>query len=569
MSAAETSDAARPARFGLAAKLFAILILLGAVAVLITGVLGYVRARDALEETIFNQLTAARETKARQVETYFRTIRAELRLLAALQDGGRRHARAFAAAVDELDAEPVPDELRQQASSTGTTTDYLPMVRRLLGDRTPTRRLTCRSARRRYFLQYHYIVANPHTAGPAQAGRRSRRRQRLQQAARDLPSADAHGGVDARLLRLPAGRPQVRPHHLHGRQGSRFRHLAADAGPTGTPISPPPSPAAPARPIRRRPASRISPPTCRPTAQPSAFMAAPVIDQGVVIGVLVAQLSIEEIDSVVTGDRRWRQEGFGATGEAYLVGPDYLRALRPAHVLRESRPLFRRAEGRPAPRTSDIDAIRRYGTPVLHQRVDTTASRAALARHRGHRRDPGLSRHARRSPRGGRSRFPGVKWALIAKIDSSEAFAPVYQLQRDLVIVGGVALLVVIVTGAWLSRSLLGPLRELTAGVRRFAAGDYDAKVPVRTRDEIGQLCPAFNGMVDEMQREERRDREQEPRERGAAAERPAGADRQPPARRRAGHRRRLRRGHRGLRRHRRLHRDVVGACRRPRSSPC
>ena len=31
MSAAETSDAARPARFGLAAKLFAILILLGAV----------------------------------------------------------------------------------------------------------------------------------------------------------------------------------------------------------------------------------------------------------------------------------------------------------------------------------------------------------------------------------------------------------------------------------------------------------------------------------------------------------------------------------------------------------
>ena len=64
---------------------------------------------------------------------------------------------------------------------------------------------------------------------------------------------------------------------------------------------------------------------------------------------------------------------------------------------------------------------------------------------------------------------------------------------------GVVALLVVIVTGAWLSRSLLGPLRELTAGVRRFAAGDHDAHVPVRTRDEIGQLCLAFNGMVDEI----------------------------------------------------------------------
>ena len=68
-------------------------------------------------------------------------------------------------------------------------------------------------------------------------------------------------------------------------------------------------------------------------------------------------------------------------------------------------------------------------------------------------------------------------------------------------IVGGLALLVVMLTGAWLSRSLLGPLRELTAGVTRFAAGDYGAKVPVRTRDEIGALCTAFNGMVEELQR--------------------------------------------------------------------
>ena len=60
MTAAHPAAPLRPARFGLAAKLFAILILLGAVAVLITGVLGYVRARDALERTIFAQLTAAR-----------------------------------------------------------------------------------------------------------------------------------------------------------------------------------------------------------------------------------------------------------------------------------------------------------------------------------------------------------------------------------------------------------------------------------------------------------------------------------------------------------------------------
>ena len=97
------------------------------------------------------------------------------------------------------------------------------------------------------------------------------------------------------------------------------------------------------------------------------------------------------------------------------------------------------------------------------------------------------------------SRGPAKSSAIVAKIDSAEAFAPVYRLRQDLAIVGGLALLVVIVTSGWLSRALLGPLRDLTAGVRRFATGDYGAKVPVRSRDEIGQLCVAFNGMVDEL----------------------------------------------------------------------
>jgi class 3 adenylate cyclase/HAMP domain-containing protein len=96
--------------------------------------------------------------------------------------------------------------------------------------------------------------------------------------------------------------------------------------------------------------------------------------------------------------------------------------------------------------------------------------------------------------------IPGVKWGIVARITTVEAFAPIRKLERDLLLVGGASLLVVIVIAAWLAHALLGPLRELTDGVRRFAAGNYDVKVPTRTRDEIGQLCAAFNGMVDEIQ---------------------------------------------------------------------
>src|SRR5215204_5890114 len=116
MASAEVTGSIRPARGSLAAKLFATLVLLGAIAVLLTGVLGYFRARDALEKAVFDQLTAARETKARQVETYFRTIQAELRLLATSKmvvDA----TREFRIAVDQLDRADTSPELRQKVSN--------------------------------------------------------------------------------------------------------------------------------------------------------------------------------------------------------------------------------------------------------------------------------------------------------------------------------------------------------------------------------------------------------------------------------------------------------------------
>ena len=85
----------RSARWGLAAKLFAVLLLLGVVAVVVTSVLGYIRAREALEKVIFDQLISARETKANQVEAYFRTIRSEMRLLAF-------DTRAFKTLLEEM-----------------------------------------------------------------------------------------------------------------------------------------------------------------------------------------------------------------------------------------------------------------------------------------------------------------------------------------------------------------------------------------------------------------------------------------------------------------------------------
>jgi class 3 adenylate cyclase len=226
-------------------------------------------------------------------------------------------------------------------------------------------------------------------------------------------------------------------------------------------------------------------------------MAAPIFDAGTVAGVLIAQLSIEQIDKVVTSERQWTREGFGTTGEAYLVGSrGYLRSgLRAFYEHPDAYFAELAATGTP---TEEIDAIRRYGTPILHHKITNRAVTAALAGSEGIGRMVDYDGDSVLASWGPLA-IPGVRWGVVAKVDLGEALAPVDRLQRDLLLVGALALVAVLVIGAWLSRSLAGPLTDLTAGVRRFAAGDYDVKVSSRSSDEIGQLCTAFNSMVDEI----------------------------------------------------------------------
>src|SRR5215471_3344905 len=160
MSVAERPAPDRPVRFGLAAKLFATLILWSAIAVLVSAVLGYVRGRDALQEAIYNQLTAARQAKARQVETYFRTTRDELRLLASTKMVADA-MRGFREGYDELDKTEVSPELRAKVRD-WYVANVLPELKRMFGkDAVIDDYLPVGNAAT--YLQYHYIVANPHT----------------------------------------------------------------------------------------------------------------------------------------------------------------------------------------------------------------------------------------------------------------------------------------------------------------------------------------------------------------------------------------------------------------------
>lgn len=69
------------------------------------------------------------------------------------------------------------------------------------------------------------------------------------------------------------------------------------------------------------------------------------------------------------------------------------------------------------------------------------------------------------------------------------------RLYNTLILASIGAVLVSVFIGVLIARSLTRTLRELTAATQEVARGDLDQQVPVRSKDELGELADSFNRM--------------------------------------------------------------------------
>jgi len=64
-----------------------------------------------------------------------------------------------------------------------------------------------------------------------------------------------------------------------------------------------------------------------------------------------------------------------------------------------------------------------------------------------------------------------------------------------------VGMVIALILGIFLSRTLTRPIRELTRATHAVSEGDLLQQVPVRSKDELGELARAFNKMSSELSR--------------------------------------------------------------------
>ena len=77
----------------------------------------------------------------------------------------------------------------------------------------------------------------------------------------------------------------------------------------------------------------------------------------------------------------------------------------------------------------------------------------------------------------------------------------IHRINNSIFMSGVGTVILALILGAILSRTITRPIRELTSATHKMADGNFGQQVPVRSRDEIGELASSFNKMNNDLAR--------------------------------------------------------------------
>ncbi|WP_300525693.1 methyl-accepting chemotaxis protein [Aminiphilus sp.] len=93
---------------------------------------------------------------------------------------------------------------------------------------------------------------------------------------------------------------------------------------------------------------------------------------------------------------------------------------------------------------------------------------------------------------------PITGWCLVLRAPLAEILAPVQALKTSILLALGILTLLVIGASVWLSGSIATPIRSVSEGMRRVAAGDLTTRIDTRSSlREVRDLVEAINNTID------------------------------------------------------------------------
>ncbi|OBJ00601.1 adenylate/guanylate cyclase domain-containing protein [Mycobacterium sp. 1465703.0] len=462
----------------------------------VIGTVEYVAARNALLPAASERMTQLREAQKRAIETLFSDLSDSL-VVYSRGNTALEAVQAFTAGFDELANAPV-DPGQQRALVDFYNERLIKPLERDTGTKLALDAVLPSNNSQRY-LQAHYTVAahgssNPTGPAPDDAG-----------------DGSAWSAANVRFndyFREIATRFEYRDAMLLDTRGNVVYTVRKSAS-LGTNVLTGPYRQSNLRDAYEKAMAAASvnfvwitdfQPYQPQLGQPIAWLVAPIGPPGKPAGVLALPLPIAKVNRIMTADKQWRAAGMGQTAETYLAGPDNLMRSD-SRLFLEDPQRYRREALAAGSRRETVDTAIRWGGTTLVQPVATAAVRAAQRGEAGTVTDTGyLGRRELASYAPLSLPNSDLHWSILATRESAEANARVASLTQTLILTTTAMVFVICVAALLVAQIFVRPIRRLQAGAREISAGNYDVKIPVTSRDEIGELMAAFNDMSRNLQ---------------------------------------------------------------------
>jgi class 3 adenylate cyclase len=470
-------------------KLIVMLLTVSSCSILVTTYLGYRSGQVNLTNRVFSQLTSVRASKAYQIKSYFKNIRNHTQTLS--EDPSIVAAMGeFTQAYRKLQTEKIPPTFDKKINYYYDKEFLTRLVKTQEG--SPVLQSYTPKVIASRYLQYYYIAANPNPVGkkqllsnPKDGSEYSQVHNRYHPIFRniiqkfgyyDMFLIDLQGTIVYTVFKETDFTSNLQQGPYKDSNLAKLNAIVQNA--------------------KERDYSKIvdfeaySP----SYGAPAAFIAAPIFNKSELIGVLAFQMPVDEINNVMTGNRKWKQDGLGESGETYLVGQDFLMRSVSRFLVQDPQGYTKILRSLGVNQAA-IDRIDKYGTSILEQPVRTKAVEGALSGKEGteivrdYRDIPVLSSYAPLS-------LEDLDWVILSEIDLSEAYAPIYSFERQILISATLLMLLVTLLAMGMAYVFVKPINKLIHSARKVAAGELEAIAVLKTEDEFGELAKSFNAMV-------------------------------------------------------------------------
>src|SRR6185369_6670859 len=335
------------------------------------GTIAYVLSRNTLQTAYSAQLTSIRELKKRRIEAYFSNLYSHVKTLSedrSVIDAAHLLSKAFlTSSINDGKQEVRANQLKSHYQS-----EFMKMIdnKGTVGDYLST------DARTQFF-QAEYISSNPNPAG-----------------SKDKMDRSAENNEYNRIHAIyhPSFRSYVKEFKIHdmflvdAKTGYIFYSMFKEID-FGTSLTEGPFKTSNLAEIfnemKAAPKGTMNISRYKAYAgsyfAPAAFMATPVYDGNELVSVLIIQIPLDEVNNSMTGNGGWKNDGMGVSGESYIVtATDHTMRSASRFMIEDPQGYFKTLKEIGYTEEA-IETIRKAGTPILYQKIETEATQAAVS----------------------------------------------------------------------------------------------------------------------------------------------------------------------------------------------